>query len=52
MPLVVRTRARNFDAVAREAAALHPYAVPSITATEFVTTAAYADWIATETGPS
>jgi periplasmic divalent cation tolerance protein len=52
VPLVVRTRARHFDAVAREAAALHPYAVPSIIATEIATTAAYADWIAAETGPS
>jgi periplasmic divalent cation tolerance protein len=50
--LTVRTRAELFDAIAAEAAALHPYRVPSIIATEFATSAAYADWIATETGPS
>lgn len=50
VPLVVRTRARHFNAVARAAAALHPYAVPSIIATEIAAaTPAYRDWIIAET---
>ena len=50
MPLVVKTRASHFDAIAAEAVALHPWEVPSIIATEITAVApAYADWIAAET---
>ncbi len=50
VPLVVKTRAGLFDAIAAEVAALHPYAVPSIIATEITAVApAYRDWILAET---
>jgi periplasmic divalent cation tolerance protein len=52
IPLIVRTRARHFDAIAAEVTALHPYAVPSIIATEIAAAApAYRDWILAETIP-
>lgn len=50
VPLLVKTRAGHFAAVAAEAAALHPYEVPAITATELATTDAYGEWIVAETG--
>ena len=51
VPLVVRTRAGLFAAVAGEAAALHPWEVPAITATPIVDAApSYARWIVEETG--
>jgi periplasmic divalent cation tolerance protein len=53
VPLVLRTRAVLFDRVAAEAAALHPWEVPAITATGISSAApSYADWIAAETGPA
>lgn len=48
-PLVVRTRADLFDAVAAEAAALHPWETPSITAIEIEATASYAEWVTAQT---
>lgn len=52
-PLVVKTRAEHFDAVAAEAAALHPFDVPAITATEIVDAApSYRDWLVEETEPA
>lgn len=46
VPLVVKTRAALFGAVATEAAALHPWEVPAITAVEIVdATPAYREWI-------
>lgn len=51
-PLTVKTRATLFAEAAAEAAAMHPWEVPSITATEIVdATPAYAAWIAAETRP-
>ena len=55
VPLTVRTRAVLFDAVAAEAAALHPWEVPAITAGALADAApSYAAWIVAETeaGPS
>lgn len=50
VPLVVKTRVGLFDAIAAEAAALHPYEVPSIIATAITAVApAYRDWIIAET---
>jgi periplasmic divalent cation tolerance protein len=50
VPLIVKTRAGLFDAVAAEAAALHPWEVPAITATVITAAApSYAAWIADET---
>jgi periplasmic divalent cation tolerance protein len=50
VPLLVRTRAGLFDAVAAEVAALHPWGVPAITATEIAAAApSYAEWILAET---
>lgn len=53
VPLVVKTRATLFRAVAAEAAALHPWEVPAVTATLLTDAApAYAAWIAEATdGP-
>jgi periplasmic divalent cation tolerance protein len=51
VPLTVRTRAGNLDAVAAEAAALHPWEVPAITATEIAAAPSYGAWIAAETAP-
>jgi periplasmic divalent cation tolerance protein len=52
IPLVVKTRAELFEAAAREAAALHPWEVPAITATEIVAAApSYRDWILAGTEP-
>lgn len=48
-PLVVRTRAALFAAVAAEAAAMHPWETPSITAVEIAAAPAYAEWLAAET---
>lgn len=45
VPLLVRTRAALFEAVAAEAAALHPWEVPAITAVEIDATPAYREWI-------
>lgn len=52
VPLVLKTRADLFPAVAAEAAALHPYEVAAITATAFVATQSYGDWIVAETTPA
>ena len=53
VPLVVRTRAALFAAVAAEAAALHPWEVPSITAVEIADAApSYRDWMIAQTAPS
>ncbi len=50
LPLLVKTRAPLFEAVAAEAAALHPWAVPAITAVRIVdAAAAYRAWIVAET---
>ena len=50
VPLVVKTRAALFGAVAAEAAALHPWEVPAITAVEIAdATPAYREWIIAET---
>jgi len=52
VPLVVKTRAEHFDAIAAAVAALHPYEVPSIIASAIVAVApAYRDWIIAETAP-
>lgn len=52
VPLVVRTRATLFGAVAAEAAALHPWQVPSITAVEIAEAApSYRDWMVAQTQP-
>lgn len=52
-PLVVKTRAEHFDRVAAEVAALHPFEVPAITATEIVDASpAYRDWLVEETAPT
>lgn len=52
IPLKVKTRADHFDAVASEVAALHPWEVPAITATEIAAAApCYRDWIIAETAP-
>jgi periplasmic divalent cation tolerance protein len=52
VPLSVKTRAEHFDAVAREVAALHPYRVPAIVATEISAAAPYAEWIVAATAPA
>lgn len=50
VPLLVKTRAALFDAVAAEAASLHSWEVPAITATTIASAArSYADWIVAET---
>ena len=49
-PLLLKTRAGLFAAVAAEAAALHPWDVPAITATDIRDAApSYRDWIVAET---
>jgi periplasmic divalent cation tolerance protein len=52
VPLLVKTRAGHFEAVAAEAAALHPYEVPAITATEIAAAPSYRDWVLAETAPA
>ena len=52
VPLLLKTRASRFDAVAAEAAALHPWEEPAITAVEFVATPSYRDWVLAETEPA
>ncbi len=52
VPLVVKTRAGHFEAVAAEVAALHPYEVPAIIATEITVAPSYGDWIIAETAPA
>lgn len=52
VPLLVKTRAANFEAVAAEAAALHPWEEPAITAVEFTATPSYRDWVVAETEPA
>lgn len=50
VPLILKTRARHFDAVAALARSLHPYEVPSIVATPLEQAeAAYAGWLHAET---
>ncbi len=50
VPLVLKTRAGRFDAVAALAKSLHPYETPSIVATALEPVeAGYADWLAEET---
>jgi periplasmic divalent cation tolerance protein len=49
VPLLLKTRAGHFHAVAAEAARLHPYEVPAITATEIAAAPPYRDWILSET---
>ena len=51
VPLLVKTQAAHFAAVAAEAAALHPYEVPAITATDVAATPSYRAWITAETMP-
>jgi periplasmic divalent cation tolerance protein len=49
-PLVVKTRAAHFDAVAEAVRALHPYETPAVVATPIVAAAPdYAAWLAAET---
>lgn len=52
VPLLVKTRAAHFEAVAAEAAALHPWEEPAITAVEFAATPSYRDWVLAETEPA
>ena len=52
VPLRVKTRAGHFDAVAAQAAALHPWEEPAITAVAFVATPSYRDWVLAETDPA
>lgn len=53
VPLLLKTRAAHFDAVVAEVAALHPWEVPAITATEIVAASpAYRDWLIAGTGPA
>lgn len=53
VPLLVKTRVALFDAVAAEAAALHPWEVPAITAVAITGAASsYAAWIVAETEPA
>ena len=52
VPLVVKTRAAHFAAVAAEVAALHPYEVPAITATDITAAPSYGDWMVAETAPA
>lgn len=52
IPLILKTRADHFEKAMAEAAALHPWEVPAITACEITDAApAYAEWIIAETGP-
>lgn len=52
-PLTLKTRAELFGQVATEAAALHPWEVPAITAMEITDAApSYAGWIIAETAPA
>ncbi|MET3662899.1 divalent-cation tolerance protein CutA [Aquamicrobium ahrensii] len=51
VPLVLKTRAAHFEAVATLVKSLHPYETPSIVATELAAIdTACADWLAEETG--
>lgn len=50
IPLMLKTRAELFEAAAAEAAALHPWEVPAITAGEIAATPSYRDWVIAETG--
>ena len=50
VPLLLKTTAARFDAVATLARSLHPFEVPAITAVEIAhATRDYADWIRAET---
>jgi periplasmic divalent cation tolerance protein len=49
VPLLIKTRAAHFEAVAAEAAALHPYEVPAIVASAIVAEPSYGAWIVAET---
>ncbi|HEU0222471.1 MAG TPA: divalent-cation tolerance protein CutA [Paracoccaceae bacterium] len=50
VPLVLKTRATLFEAVAAAARALHPYETPAITATTIPhVTADYRAWVVSET---
>lgn len=50
LPLVLKTRADLFEAVAARVKALHPYETPSIVATELpLVEQSYAEWLAQET---
>lgn len=50
VPLIVKTRASLFKAIAAMVAALHPYETPSIIATEIAAVPkSYRDWIVAET---
>lgn len=49
-PLLVKSRASLFQSIAAEVAALHPWEVPAITATEISDASpSYRDWIIAET---
>ncbi|MDZ5697371.1 divalent-cation tolerance protein CutA [Chelativorans sp. M5D2P16] len=50
VPLLLKTRAEHFDAVCAAVRPLHPYEVPSITATAITDVdQEYADWLRKET---
>jgi len=52
-PLIVKTRAEHFADIAAQVAAMHPFEVPAITATEIVDASpAYRDWLVEETMPA
>ena len=51
VPLVLKTRASHFTEIADRVAALHPYEVPAIVATDIAfIERRYADWLIAETG--
>ncbi|HSM41615.1 MAG TPA: divalent-cation tolerance protein CutA [Afifellaceae bacterium] len=51
VPLLVKTRADLFDAVATAVGAIHPYETPSIIGLEIAhVNADYRDWVVAETG--
>jgi periplasmic divalent cation tolerance protein len=50
VPLLLKTRAEHFEAICEAVRPLHPYEVPSITATEIShVDQPYADWLRRET---
>ena len=53
VPLLLKTRAELFDAVAAAVRALHPYETPAVYAVEVVAaTEEYRDWVLAETEPA